>query len=63
MDKIVVKLCRSAHTHASYRLNEDEIDIRYCAFHKHATSTVQKPPLQLRFSLPSIIIMTTSNEP
>ena len=35
----------------------------YCAFHKHANSKVQKPPLQLRFSLPSIIIMITSNEP
>ena len=28
----------------------------YCAFHKHANSKVQKPPSQLRFSLPSIII-------
>ena len=63
VDKTVVKLCRSAHTRASYRLNEDEIDIHYCAFHKNSTSKVQKPPLQLRFSLPSIIIMTTSNEP
>ena len=36
----------------------------YCAFHKHANSQVQKPPSQiLRFSLPSIIIMITSNEP
>ena len=35
----------------------------YCAFHKHANSKVQKPPSQLRFSLPSIIITTTSNEP
>ena len=35
----------------------------YCAFHKHANSEVQKPPSQLRFSLPSIIITITSNEP
>ena len=33
------------------------------AFHKHANSKVQKPPSQLRFSLPSIIITITSNEP
>ena len=35
----------------------------YCAFHKHANSKVQTPPSQLRFSLPSIIITITSNEP
>ena len=35
----------------------------YCAFHKHANSKIQKPPSQLRFSLPSIIITITSNEP
>ena len=35
----------------------------YCAFHKHANSKVQKPPSQLRFSLSSIIITITSNEP
>ena len=35
----------------------------YCAFHKHANSKVQKPPSQLRFSLPSIIITITCNEP
>ena len=35
----------------------------YCAFHKHANSKVQKMPSQLRFSLPSIIIMITSTEP
>ena len=35
----------------------------YCTFHKHANSKVQKPPSQLRFSLPSIIITITSNEP
>ena len=35
----------------------------YCAFHKHGNSKVQKPPSQLRFSLPSIIITITSNEP
>ena len=34
----------------------------YLAFHKHANSKVQKPPSQLRFSLPSIIITITSNE-
>ena len=28
----------------------------YCPFHKHENSKVQKPPSQLRFSLPSIII-------
>ena len=37
--------------------------VHYCAFHKHANSKVQKPPSQLRFSLPSIIITITSNEP
>ena len=35
----------------------------YCAFHKHANSKVQKPPSQLRFSLPSIIITITNSEP
>ena len=35
----------------------------YYAFHKHANSEVHKPPSQLRFSLPSIIITITSNEP
>ena len=30
----------------------------YCAFHKQANSKVQKPPSQLCFSLPSIIINT-----
>ena len=35
----------------------------YCAFHKHANCNVQKPPSQLRFSLPSIIITITTNEP
>ena len=35
----------------------------YCAFHKHENSKVQKSPSQLRFSLPSIIITITSNEP
>ena len=34
-----------------------------CAFQKHAKTEVQKPPSQLRFSLPSIIITITSNEP
>ena len=35
----------------------------HCFFHKHANSKVQTPPSQLRFSLPSIIISITSNEP
>ena len=35
----------------------------HCAFRKHANSKVQKAPSQLRFSLPSIIITITSNEP
>ena len=35
----------------------------YCAFHKHANFKIQKLPSQLRFSLPSIIITITSNEP
>ena len=35
----------------------------YCAFHKHANFKDQKPPSQLRFSLPSILITITSNKP
>ena len=35
----------------------------YCAFHKHANSKVHMPPSQLRFSLPSIIMTITINEP
>ena len=35
----------------------------YCAFHKDGNFKIQKPPSQLRFSLPSIIITITSNEP
>ena len=35
----------------------------YCAFQKHANSKANASPSQLRFSLPSIIIMITSNEP
>ena len=35
----------------------------YCAFHKYANSKVQKPPSQLHFSLPSIIITIKSNGP
>ena len=35
----------------------------YCAFHKHANSKVQTPSSQLRFSLASIMITITSNEP
>ena len=34
-----------------------------CTFHEHVNSKVQKLPSQLRFSLPSIIITSTSNEP
>ena len=37
--------------------------LNYCAFHKHANSKVQKPPSQLRFSPPSIIITIIINEP
>ena len=37
--------------------------VHYCTFHKHANSKVQKLPSQLHFSLPSIIITITSNEP
>ena len=36
---------------------------RYCAFHIQATFKIQKPPSQLGFSLPSIIITIKSNEP
>ena len=43
--------------------NPYDTDTNYCAFHKHANCKVQKPPSQLRFSLPSIIITITSNEP
>ena len=39
------------------------ISVFYCAFQKHANSEVQKPPSQVRFSLPSIIITITSYEP
>ena len=35
----------------------------YCAFQKHANSKINGSPSQLRFSLPSIIITITSNEP
>ena len=38
-------------------------EICYRAFQKHANPEVQKPPSQLRLSLPSIIITITSNEP
>ena len=41
-------------------INRDGVN---CAFHKHANSKIQKPPSQLRFSLPSNIITITSNEP
>ena len=37
--------------------------IFYCPFYKHANSLVHKPPSQLRFSLLSITITITSNEP
>ena len=36
--------------------------LAWCAFLKHVNSEAQKPPSQLRFSLPSIIITFTSNE-
>ena len=39
------------------------MNVTYCAFQKHANSEVQKPPSQLRFSLPSIIITITRNGP
>ena len=35
----------------------------HSALHKQANSIFHKPPSQLRFSLPSIIITITSNEP
>ena len=35
----------------------------YCTIHKHANSKAQKLPSQLRFSMLSIIIMITRNEP
>ena len=35
----------------------------YCTFQKDTNSEVKKPPSQLRFSLPLIIITITSNEP
>ena len=35
----------------------------YCAFHKYANSKVQKPPSQLHFLLPLIVITITSNKP
>ena len=38
-------------------------EISYRTFQKHENSEVQKPPSQLRFSLPSIINMITSNGP
>ena len=39
------------------KLNEKiRMSTFYCSFHKHANSKAQKPPSQLRFSLPSIII-------
>ena len=40
-----------------------KFQVIYCAFHKHVISKVQKPPSQLRFSRPSIIITITRNEP
>ena len=35
----------------------------YCAFHKYANSKGQKPPSQLHFLLPLIVITITSNKP
>ena len=40
----------------------DKLEEYYCTFHKHANSKVQGR-LELRFSLPSIIITITSKEP
>ena len=40
----------------------DTREHHYCVFQKHANSEVQKPPSQLSFSLPSIIIPITSND-
>ena len=42
---------------------QNALRVHYYAFRKHANSKVQKPPSQLRFSLPPIIITITSNEP
>ena len=35
----------------------------YCTFQKHKNNENQKPPSQLHFSPPSILITVTSNEP
>ena len=50
-------------SHFGIRKENSAFTIRYCPFDKHANSKVQKLPSQLRFSLPSIIITSTSNEP
>ena len=48
----------------SYFPNLDHVtfskDAFYCAFHEHANCKIQKPPSQLRFWLPSIIIEDVS---
>ena len=49
--------CPSCHN------SNAQLVLYYCAFHKHANFKVQKPPSQAGFSLPSIIITITSNEP
>ena len=53
--------------HLGFKCSESSLRMSvkstYCAFHKHANSKVQRPPSQLRFWLPSIIITITSNEP
>ena len=50
-------------SHFGIRKENSAFTTRYCPFDKHANSKVQKLPSQLRFSLPSIIITSTSNEP
>ena len=57
---------KSLNRNRDYKINFDprlHVNIVFCAFHKRENSEVQKPPSQLRFSLPSIIIMIKSNEP
>ena len=49
--------------HFSFFLSSVELWRYYCAFQKPANSEAQKLHSQLRFSLPSIIITITSNEP
>ena len=51
------------HYSSSIKLENSPSMISHRAFHKHANSEVQKPPSQLRFWLPSILITITGNEP